>query len=196
MNQEAFLRELESRLRGLPREERDNALEYYREYFLDAGLAPDADVTASVGSAAEVARRILEECTTKQLAVQTKEGGAKNTAKSIWLVILGIFAAPIALPLAIVAVVLVFVILVVIFAVLFALFVSGAAIVLAGIVLIVALFWVGGIGQRLVAMGCGLILIALGILICLGIIKLTQLVTRGMAKSIQNKRNKGEKEHA
>ncbi|MCR4644506.1 MAG: hypothetical protein K5695_03735 [Oscillospiraceae bacterium] len=55
-----FLTQLDAALLGLTRDERENALEYYREYFADAGA--DADAAAeNLGSPQSVAERIIAE---------------------------------------------------------------------------------------------------------------------------------------
>ena len=179
MTQSEFLRQLDRELRGLSRTERDNALLYYREYFLDVDLAPDQDVTALVGTPQECARRILAEL----LERQEQQGTVKSGAKSFWLVLLGVFAAPIALPLAIVAAVLV----IVAFVLLAVLVVVGIAIALVGVVMIPTLFWAGSLAQALILLGYALVLIPAGILFCLASVALWRVTIRGLARLFRGK---------
>ena len=98
MNKNTFISELSRKLRGIPKADYDDAMNYYVEYFLDAEIDETADVTPIVGSVDDVAANILEEYSIKQFEKVEKEGGVKNSTKGIWYVILGIFAAPIAFP--------------------------------------------------------------------------------------------------
>ena len=180
MTQSQFLRVLSRRLRGLPEAEREEALRYYKEYLQDAGLDPKADVTPLVGTPHECARGILAD----SLIRREQEATVRSGWQSFWLVLLGIFAAPVALPLAIAA----FVLLIVVFAVLAALFVSGVALAIAGVALLpAAIFMAGALGQGLIAAGYGLLLISVGILMMIGTAALWRLVVRGMAALLRRK---------
>ena len=126
MNKNEFLKRLDSRLMGMPKEDREDAINYYKEYFIDAGVEDNQDVIPIVGTPEKAARKIIDECTDKTLNEQKKYGGAKNNAKLLWLVILGIFAAPIAFPIALIICAVVFSVIIAVVAVLAALFVVGA----------------------------------------------------------------------
>ncbi len=60
MNQERFLTELAHLLQDLPEEEREEALDFYRCYFEDAGIENEASVIAELGSPEKVAYTIKE----------------------------------------------------------------------------------------------------------------------------------------
>ena len=180
MTQQEFLRALARKLRGLPQTEREDALRYYSEYLQDADLAPGADVTPLVGTPEECARGILAD----SLIRQEQAGNVKSGWRSFWLVLLGIFAAPVALPLAIVALVLV----IVVFALLLSFFVTGAALALSGLAMpFLAFGSTGAPGQLLVVAGYGLVMIAIGVLIVIGTAALWRLVVRGMAALLRGK---------
>lgn len=55
MNQEQFLEELAQLLQDIPKEEREEALDYYRCYFEDAGIENEASVLKELGSPKQVA---------------------------------------------------------------------------------------------------------------------------------------------
>ena len=101
MTQQQFLRALSRKLRGVPAPEREEALRYYKEYLQEAALDPQADVTPLVGTPEECARGILAD----SLIRKEQSANVKSGWESFWLVVLGIFAAPVALPLAIAALV-------------------------------------------------------------------------------------------
>lgn len=75
MNQIEFMTELAALLQDVPVEERKEAMQYYNDYFDDAG-EEEKDVVKELGSPAKVAENIK-----KDLGIQTEisSGGAQNT---------------------------------------------------------------------------------------------------------------------
>lgn len=61
MNRQQFMKELESLLVDIAAEERTEALQYYEDYFEDAGVDKEAEVIAELGSPAKVAKSIQME---------------------------------------------------------------------------------------------------------------------------------------
>ncbi len=163
MNKQQFMKELDKRLKGLSKEDRNDAIQYYEEFFADSGVGEKDDVIPLAGKPEEVARKIIGESVDKQDKKLEDEGGVGNSIKAVWLVILGIFAAPIALPLLITAGVLVFVF----FVVMFALGISFAAVALTviamGFLLLPGVLWSSG-AQAVVIIGMSLMCIGVGIL--------------------------------
>ena len=124
MNRQEFTNRLAARLKRLPQEEYEEAMSYYEQYFEDADN--DDEVIASLGGPDAVANKILADFVTDE--TKPKSWGA------VWIVILAIFASPIALPVAIALMVSLIAIAVGVFAVVAAFAVSGAAVVVSGIV--------------------------------------------------------------
>ncbi|MCI8853226.1 MAG: DUF1700 domain-containing protein [Lachnospiraceae bacterium] len=60
MRKEQFLKELEALLQDISEQERVEALQYYRDYFDDAGPEKEADIMEELGSPIRVARIIKE----------------------------------------------------------------------------------------------------------------------------------------
>lgn len=98
MTKSEFLKELEKKLKHVPKEDREDALRYYSEYIDEMNLPREADVRARLGDPKEVARDIINNCTRKHMDGK----GVKEKAKSLWLIILSLFVSPLALPLALV----------------------------------------------------------------------------------------------
>lgn len=69
MNKEEFLKSLEELLADISPAEKDEAMQYYREYFDDAGAENEADVIRELGSPEGVAHTIKEEIAGKELMV-------------------------------------------------------------------------------------------------------------------------------
>lgn len=98
MNREEYMAALEKHLRKLPRDERENALVYYNEYFDDAEPENEDRVIGELGSPAKLAAQLRSEYALKGNEQEKKK------MPVVLIVILSIFAAPIALPLVIVAI--------------------------------------------------------------------------------------------
>lgn len=79
MSKEEFLSQLENQLSGIPENEKQEALQYYRDYFEDAGKEKESEVLASLGSPADVARNIREE---NKNGEYTENGYRTGTASS------------------------------------------------------------------------------------------------------------------
>lgn len=61
MNKYDFLSRLRNALSPLPQEERDAAMNYYEEFFSEAGAENEQSVIASLGSPEELAKSIIDE---------------------------------------------------------------------------------------------------------------------------------------
>ena len=61
MTKHEFMRELEKLLSKIPENERKDALQYYADYFADAGIADDMLVPSSIGTPVQVADKIIRE---------------------------------------------------------------------------------------------------------------------------------------
>ena len=179
MNKEEYMRQVEHYLRHLTDEDRLDAIEYYSEYIDELNLNPEDDICARIGTPREVSRQIIAQTTERKLDEQREKKTAKGSGSILWLVILGIFASPVALPLAIAAVVILLAFVIVIGSVLFAFYISSGAMVISGVALCVLSFFSGSVGQVLYSIGSGLFVIGLGILILIGTILLTKLVASG-----------------
>ena len=59
MNRERFMKELEQLLHSLPQDERREAIQFYNDYFDDAGPENEAQVIKELGSPSQVAQTIL-----------------------------------------------------------------------------------------------------------------------------------------
>ncbi|MBQ4058996.1 MAG: DUF1700 domain-containing protein [Lachnospiraceae bacterium] len=182
MNKKAFMEELKRRLKHLPKDDREDAITYYEEYLADMDLEDTEDVTAKLGSPKEIAREIIANCTEKRIDNQKEKGGVKNSATMIWTVILGICAAPFAIPLIGAMLIVLFALLLVVISFVFAIGLAGICFVIVGVCSAMATIFATGLGQKLVCLGMGLTGIAIGVLLLIATIKLAEWMTRGVAK--------------
>lgn len=164
MNRKEFMEALRKQLRYLPKEDREDAIGYYEEYLMDLDVSEEEDITSIVGQPKEVAQAILADCTEKHYEEQKEGGSAKKSGMMVWLVILGILAAPMGFPVIIVLLSLLFVVLVLAASIVFTVFCFVVAILLAGGAALVGVVLAGGMAQRVVCLGMGLAFIGAGLL--------------------------------
>lgn len=96
MNRNQYMKELERRLKKLPKEEYDRAMEYFEEYFAEAGAEHEESAIASLGTPQEAAEEILKEIALRRLAEahESGRGGTKRRLSTFWIVLLSIGAFP------------------------------------------------------------------------------------------------------
>ena len=187
MNRSEFFNKLEQGLSKVSKEEKDAALDYYNEYFDDAGAENEEKVIEELGSPMQIAARIKADYAVKKLNEDTKPT-VKKGISAVWVVILAIFAAPIALPLAIGAAALAIGLLAALIGILIALVVSTAAFFIGGILVIASGIAViaTSVPASIFAIGVGLLILGTALLI--GI--LVVMAARGIFGSIAKNMNK------
>ena len=134
MTRKEYMKQLKKYLKRLPKEDYDNAIEYFSEYFDEAGAENEQQVMKELGepkeAAGELLLNLLQETTTHSPA-KTK----RSPGKIILLAFLVLCASPVSLALLIGALGVLFAVVVVIAAVIFSLGVTCAATVAGGIML-------------------------------------------------------------
>lgn len=192
MNKAEYLKELEKRLKYIPKEDREDALEYYTELISDMELDDAADVIEKLGTPKDVAKKIVDECGEKAEQAYEENKTVKGHATVVWLSILGALSLPLSLPLAIVVLALAFSFIVVIVSILLTLAVTAFALVVGGVGSLVVMWAAPGIAQKLVILGMGLVSLAFGVLMGIGVFYLTRLIIRGIFR--RNRKDKKETE--
>ena len=178
MNKQAFMQELEYRLRHLTDDDRLDALEYYSEYIDDLNLPPEGDVCVHLGTPKEVARQIIAQTTERKIEEQQEKKTTKGFGSIVWL--------------AIAAVIIFLAFIIVIGSVVFSFGVAGVACIAAGIATFVIGLVSPGFAQKLIVMGSGLFICGLGIMFML----LTSLLAKLMVKMISGIIRKMARRHA
>ncbi|MBR3866324.1 MAG: DUF1700 domain-containing protein [Butyricicoccus sp.] len=181
MTAKEYLNALEKALSILPEEERENAMRYYQDYFLDAGTENEQQVIKELGDPNVLAAEILRDyggMTTTNVPKTRKT----RRGWPVWLVVLigicAVIGAPIAGALGVGGIVLVLGLIIGVIALVFGGAVALAALPLAllvgGAALIVfAVLAIGkGIATFVATLGLGLTVLAVGGLIALLVIKL------------------------
>ena len=178
MNKSQFLNELGRRLKYIPREDREDAIEYYTELMSDMGFDDSEDVTAKLGTAKDAAKKILDECTQKHVNAYEEKKTVKGQAMIVWLSVLSLISLPVSLPLSIIMISLAFTVIIVIISLLIALAATGISLVFSGLASLIAMWTASEAALKVVIFGTGLCMMSVGMLICLGLYYIIKAVIR------------------
>lgn len=183
MNKSEFIQDLKRRLRHLPKEDREDAIAYYTEYFEEMGADDNCDVTAQLGKPEEAAAQIITNCAEKYIHTQQENGGIRNSIAVLKVITLAVFASPFALTFASVGAVL----LAAIYLLILCIDITGIALMFSSAILFVSTFFTIGIAQAFVCCGMGFIALGLSILILIAGLRIGESYTRAVAALFKNK---------
>ena len=189
MTRTEYIAKLTKYLRKLPQKDYEEALEYFMEYFEEAGPENEAQVIAELGTPKEAAHEVISRLLDEKI-IEDKSS-LRNKTTIIWIAILAILASPVALPILLFFLAMIMTLLMIIFAVIvtalaltFALLISGVytfftSFSLLNISLASTLFG-GGLG--LLMFGGALLLLLISFEICKLIVKLITLLIKWLIK--------------
>ncbi|MCL1802829.1 MAG: DUF1700 domain-containing protein [Eubacteriaceae bacterium] len=185
MNRQEFIDELKARLRKLPYDETREAVEYYEQYFDDAGAENEQAVIQELGPPAAVARQIIAGYAVKG---STAKVPLRESWHSAWLVILALMASPIAVPLALAAGAVALALAISLSAVVFSLFAAGAGAFIAGIACAVGCIVIAAksFPTAVMLLGAALMLLGIGAAIILWASALSKLGFSWLSKMVGN----------
>lgn len=184
MTREEYLRQLQHYLKRLPKEDYDSAMEYFTEYFEEAGPEGEQAVIAELGTPKQAASELLRNLLNEQI-VQPRE--RRSVGAVLMIALLAICAAPIALPLAIAATAILFaLVLVIASAVLCVLLLGVCGILVGGKLILIGLASAGSsVPGMCMLLGLGLMGIGLGILLSMVLIALCRMIGLLLLRLIQ-----------
>ena len=189
MTKTEFIAKLTKYLRKLPQQDYEEAIEYFMEYFEEAGPENEARVIAELGTPKEAAHEVISRLLEEKI-VEDKSS-LRNKTTILWIAILAVLASPVALPILLFFLAMLLTLLLIIFAVIvtalaltFALLISGVytfftSFSLLNISLASTLFG-GGLG--LLMFGGALLLLLISFEICKLIVKLITLLIKWLIK--------------
>ena len=189
MTRTEYIAKLTKYLRKLPQKDYEEALEYFKEYFEEAGPENEAQVIAELGTPKEAAHEVISRLLDEKIIEE--KSSLRNKTTILWIAILAVLASPVALPILLFFLAMLLTLLVVIFAVIvtalaltFALLISGVytfftSFSLLNISLASTLFG-GGLG--LLMFGGALLLLLISFEICKLIVKLITLLIKWLIK--------------
>lgn len=195
MNREEYMKLLKKQLRKLPKEDFNKAIAYFEEYFDEAGTENEGQAIEDLGSPQEAAGQII-----RDIAIHnTKEpsGGMKKGMNAVWVGILAVFAAPVALPFLLVLLLMLLVLLLMVVVIVLCVFAAGASIIVAGPVSIVGGFSVitENVAAGLCCFGYGLIGVGAGLLLVYATYHLCRFMINRLIKVFGRMAEKGGKKH-
>lgn len=189
MTRTEYIAKLTKYLRKLPQKDYEEALEYFMEYFEEAGPENEARVIAELGTPKEAAHEVISRLLEEKI-VEDKSS-LRNKTAILWIAILAVLASPVALPILLFFLAMIMTLLMIIFAVIvtalaltFALLISGVytfftSFSLLNVSLASTLFG-GGLG--LLMFGGALLLLLISFEICKLIVKLITLLIKWLIK--------------
>ena len=181
MNKNEYMKILSHELRRLPKEDYGRAIEYFEEYFAEAGPENEAQAIEDLGSPQEAAKALIMD-----LAAQNADQPPKTVKRglsAVWIGILGVCASPIVLPLALVLVIVTAVLGITALAVVLSLVIAAASIVTGAVLSVVG----GGVllftsfADGLCNIGFGLFFLGAGILLTWGAVALFRWIIRKLS---------------
>ena len=184
MTKTEYMKILTHNLRRLPKEDYDRAIEYFEEYFAEAGPEDEQQAIADLGSPDEAAKALIVDLAAQNIKEKPKtmEGGLS----ALWIAVLAVCSAPVTLPIAICLLAVIAVVLFCVGIALFCVVISAVAVAASGILTlfggIVLLF--RSLGDGLCNIGLGLFSTGLGILFVYGAILLFKWLIRKASVSL------------
>lgn len=174
MNREQYINELKKRMHGMSEAEIADAVAYCEEYFDEA--MDDEKAMSDLGTPAKFAVQLKAESAIRQTNNETvTDQRPRSMMKAIVMIMAGIFALPIAVPLLFVALTLILLFFVLFFILMIVGIILIAACAYAVIISVVGVwFHAQGIGDILCSIGVALIFLGVGIAAVL----LTQLLVK------------------
>lgn len=193
MTMNDYMRELELALRRLPKEEREEALSYYREYFEDAGPEKETEVIEELGDPKLAASQILKDVAIKRL--DEPKQAAKNGLSTVWIVILALCAAPVGLPILVLTFVFGLTLAVFFFCIFLALFLTGIILAGTGVVSVAAglYFLPSQTANGFFILGTALAETGVGLFLILGSCAICKFIFKGLAGQMKKLLSGGKK---
>lgn len=183
MTKEAYLTQLKKYLKRLPKEDYNNAMDYFTEYFEDAGPEGEAALMQELGTPKEAAYDILD-----NLITEKRNDPGTPVWKILLLTLLVICAAPLggSLALAVLAVLLACVVVIVVG--ILCILTFGAMFVIIGGKLFIrgAIAITASLSGASLISGAGLFSIGIGILAVVAVVCFCKWIILGLAHLIQN----------
>jgi uncharacterized membrane protein len=164
VKKEEYLLQLRKKLVKLPPDDVNDAMEYYEEYLEEVGPENEETTMMAWGSPSRIASQIMAQYAVKQMSI---DPSAKKGLSTVWIVLLAVFASPIAVPLAAALVAVVLALVVTIIALIASLGCVAVSFAGSGIVTIIAGFCLltKSIQTAVFYIGVGLFLTGAGIAI-------------------------------
>lgn len=190
MTRTEYLAKLEHYLKRLPQVDYQEAMDYFTEYFDEAGPENEAQVIAELGSPKEAASDLINRLLDEKIVDDTKT--PRKTTRTVWIAILAILGTPLSLPLVFILFALLITILAVGFAVVITVLMLGVAFLTSGLYMLYDSWSYLSISTSTTTLGLGIGLFSIGlsILAIMAAVSIAKLSGQGiiaLAKHIVKK---------
>jgi len=195
MTKDDYLKALRANIKNVPADEAANIIQYYSEYFDEAGAENTEKVIEELGPPKQLSARVCADYAIREMEQGKGTKSIKKKASNTWLIVLAVIGSPVWFPLAIAVAAVLLALMASAIILLVAFGICAAASILAGVIMIcsgfaaafsslptMALF----VGSGFISIGGGI----LSIIALLGIIKLLELIFIGIAKLCIRKEKK------
>lgn len=186
MTRADYMAILAHNLRRLPRGDYHRALEYFEEYFNEAGPDREQEAIENLGTPEEASRELIMNLAEHNIEEPPKT--VRRGVHAVWIGILGVCAAPIALPLLLFFFCIIFMLGLFAFCLLLALFLvavctaaSGVLAIAGGLILSIRTF-----ADGIATLGMGIFTLGIGILFVYGSFHLCRGTLSKMSQSLGN----------
>lgn len=184
MNKEQYLNTLKLNLKNMPTQEVEDILQYYEEYFEDAGSENEAEVIEELGNPRALANKLNAEAILENIDNKQEDKNVKSTGKisSLWILIAAVCTSPIWFPVGIALASVIFSLVIAAFAVLGSFGITAVALVVAGIMSVVAgiIAIPAGIADAMIAIGIGIFATGFGCVFLAIVLALIKLLYSGI----------------
>ena len=196
MTREEYMKKLQKYLRKLPKQDYDDAIEYFNEYFSDTDEERQQKLIEELGTPKEAAADLMYNLLDRKIQEQETDTEEKKSKKGITLLaVLAIMSTPITVPLFIALLAVLLAVAICVVAVIFSDFVAAFSVLLIGGKLLLrglvsfpyslsGALTITGCG--LLGIGCAILLYLLGIYLC----KWTGMLLVKLAQVLAGKRGK------
>lgn len=206
MNRDEYIKQLRIRLSSLDQEEINSAISFYEEYFDEAGVENEQKVMEEMGNPTKLAAQIKAESIIKNYNNPSQtmykphnDISSKDSMKKIWIIVLGILASPIALPLGLALVILLFSLALVILCFIFVAFLLVVCFVIVAIVCFIKAIFISVPSPENALLNFGVAITSIGISILgfIGFVSLKKIIWPKMLETVtriyEKMKNKGGK---
>ncbi|MFU2163361.1 DUF1700 domain-containing protein [Streptococcus pluranimalium] len=193
MTRTEYLQQLDKYLHRLPEEDYQEAMDYFTEYFDEAGVDNEDQVMAELGTPKEAAQDILNALWEKQENQDSNDH--KSRTKTLWIALLALFAAPLAIPTIIVMIGLI----ITFVAVIVAFVVTSLSLLVAGVATVAVLFWEtltlipASLPALAMSFGALLLVLGFGLLLWFLLMLIIKIMIRALVAIIGHITKKGKK---
>ena len=180
MTRTEYLSQLDHYLRKLPDEDYTEAIDYFTEYFDEAGPENENRVIEELGNPKKAAHDLMSRLLDEKFVEEDKS--PKKRATIIWIAILAIFASPIAVPLPIAFVVVIFAFIIAGASLLLALMILGGTFLFNGIFMVwdSLTYWTISAQSAIFGVGLGILSFGLSLLAILASIETIRVGGQGL----------------